>query len=130
MQKVFFDFNQNLNISHLETILFNYSICVIDFYADWCGPCKKISKIIEDNINKETFFGNIEQNVIYDRKLNTKINKIVFIKINVDYHQEIAQIYKIKSIPHIVFYKNCLLQPQIINGCDYNAIIDNIKKIL
>ena len=59
---------------------------VIDFYADWCGPCKMLAPVLEE-IAKE--------------KNNTK-----FVKINVDDAQELAMEYNIMSIPTLVVIKN------------------------
>ena len=59
---------------------------LIDFYADWCGPCKMLAPVLEE-IAKE--------------KNNTK-----FVKINVDDAQELAMEYNIMSIPTLVVIKN------------------------
>lgn len=59
---------------------------VIDFYADWCGPCKMLAPVLEE-IAKEN--------------INTK-----FVKINVDDAQELAMEYNIMSIPTLVVMKN------------------------
>lgn len=57
---------------------------IIDFYADWCGPCKMISPIL-DEISKE-----------YSDKLNVY-------KIDTDAEQELAMSFGIQSIPAIFF---------------------------
>jgi len=58
--------------------------CVIDFYADWCGPCKMVSPILED-LSKE-----------YD-------GKVQIYKVDTDKEQELASIFGIRSIPTILF---------------------------
>ena len=57
---------------------------IIDFYADWCGPCKTIAPILED-LSKE-FEGKVD---IY--------------KVNVDENHELAGAFNIRSIPALLF---------------------------
>lgn len=57
---------------------------IVDFYADWCGPCKMMSPII-DKIAEET---------------NIKVGKI-----NVDYNPHLAEKYNVMSIPTIIIFK-------------------------
>ena len=58
--------------------------CIIDFYADWCGPCRKVAPIME-NIAKE-----------YD-------GEIWVYKVNVDNEQKLPTIFKVKNIPTVFF---------------------------
>ena len=58
--------------------------CVIDFYADWCGPCKKVAPILRDLA------------ILYK-------NDIVVYKINVDNEKELAAAFDVQSIPTILF---------------------------
>ncbi len=58
--------------------------CIIDFYADWCGPCKTIAPILED-LAKE-----------YD-------GQIYIYKIDTEKEQELAAAFGIRSIPTILF---------------------------
>ena len=60
---------------------------LVDFYADWCGPCKMMSPII-DSIAEEGI-------------QNLKIGKV-----NVDNNQDLAEKYNIMSIPTIIIFKN------------------------
>ncbi len=57
---------------------------IIDFYADWCGPCKMVAPILED-LSKE-----------YE-------GKITIYKIDTDKEQELASVFGIRSIPSILF---------------------------
>lgn len=59
---------------------------VIDFYADWCGPCKMLAPVVEEVAKENT---------------NTK-----FVKINVDEAQDLAIEYNIMSIPTLIVMKN------------------------
>ncbi len=58
-------------------------VILVDFYADWCGPCKMLGSVLE-----------------------TIEDKIKIIKVNVDEYSDLANRFKIMSIPHIKFYKN------------------------
>ena len=74
------------NKEHLEQILSENSAVVMDFYADWCGPCKQLSPILEQ--------------VSQDRK------DVVFCKINVDENEDLARSYGVRSIPSLKYVKN------------------------
>ncbi|HUZ16741.1 MAG TPA: thioredoxin [Spirochaetia bacterium] len=58
--------------------------CVVDFYADWCGPCKMVAPIV-DELSTE-----------YAGKVN-------FYKVNTDEQQELAGAFGIQSIPSMLF---------------------------
>lgn len=58
--------------------------CIIDFYADWCGPCKQVAPILSDLA------------ILYKKD-------IVIYKINVDQERELAAAFGIQSIPTILF---------------------------
>lgn len=58
--------------------------CLIDFYADWCGPCKVVGPII-DELSQE-----------YE-------GKVAFYKIDTEKEQELAGVFGIQSIPSLLF---------------------------
>lgn len=70
---------------------------IIDFYASWCGPCKKLSPIMEKLSKK------------YEGKVN-------FYKIDVDKSSDLANTLKIKGIPTLIFFKDSLSTSIIIEG--------------
>lgn len=70
-----------------ETVLDTGGLTVVDFWAEWCGPCRMISPIIEE-LSSE-----------YD-------GKALIGKVNVDYNPEIAMKYGIRSIPTVLILKN------------------------
>lgn len=67
-----------------EIIQSGYTL--VDFYADWCGPCKMLSPILEE--------------------LSTEYSDIKFIKVNVDNDMNLASRYAIMSIPTIYIFKD------------------------
>jgi thioredoxin 1 len=67
-------------------VLDSEKLSVIDFWAEWCGPCRAIGPVIEE-LSKE-----------YDGKVNVG-------KVNVDHNPQISMNYGITSIPAILFVK-------------------------
>ena len=76
---------------------------IVDFYADWCGPCKMMSPII-DEISEE------------------KIDNLKVGKVNVDDNQELAIKYNVMSIPTIMIFKDGKLAKTFVGVTDKNEI--------
>jgi thioredoxin 1 len=70
--------------------------CIIDFYADWCGPCKIVAPVLEELAND------------FDGKIN------VF-KVDTEEEQELAAVFGIRSIPSFLFVPS-KGQPQMAMG--------------
>lgn len=87
--------------------------CIIDFYADWCAPCKMIAPILED-LAKE-----------YD-------GEIVIYKINTEEQQELASAFGIRSIPSLLFCPK-EGQPQMAQGAlpkeQFKKAIEDVLKV-
>lgn len=79
-------------LQHLKTAEFDEAVAaaplaVIDFWAEWCGPCRMLGPVIEE--------------------LATKVDEKVLVgKVNVDQEQELAIRFGVMSIPTVVFLKN------------------------
>ena len=76
---------------------------LIDFYADWCGPCKMMSPIIDE--------------IAEEMKETVKVGKI-----NVDENQDLAMEYGVMSIPTIVILKNGEVQKTFVGVTDKEEI--------
>jgi len=70
-----------------ETVLDSEKVAIVDFWAEWCGPCRIVGPIVEE-LAKE-----------YEGKANIG-------KVNVDDNPGISQQYGIRNIPTILFIKN------------------------
>ena len=81
---------------------------LVDFYADWCMPCKMMSPII-DEIAEELQ------------------GKIKVGKINVDNNQELAMKYDVMSIPTIMIFENGTLLKTFIGVTDKNDLLEQLK---
>lgn len=62
-------------------------VCLVDFWAAWCGPCKMLAPVIEELSNE--FSGSVK-----------------FFKIDIDQYPELAMDYKIMSIPTVILFKD------------------------
>jgi len=93
---------------------FNYigsKPCIIDFYADWCRPCKMVSPIMEE-LAKE-----------YQ-------GKIIIYKVNTDEERELSSLFRIQSIPAILYVPKTG-QPQMAVGMQAkSAYVEAINNIL
>ena len=86
-------------------------VCLVDFWAPWCGPCRMIAPVIEELAND--FEG---------------IAKIC--KVNTDEEQDIAVKYGIRSIPTILFFKNGEMVDQMVGAASKQAFTDKINSLL
>ena len=77
---------QNINKSNFDSVKASQKPVLLDFYADWCGPCRLVSPIVDE---------------IADER-----EDIVVAKINVDKEPELAEQFGVFSIPTLVVMKN------------------------
>jgi thioredoxin 1 len=84
--------------SNFETeVVKNEGTVLVDFWAEWCGPCRKIGPLVDELATE------------YDGK--AKIGKV-----NVDENPEISMKYGIRSIPALLIFKNGEVVDQIIGA--------------
>ena len=81
----------------------------VDFYADWCGPCKMMSPVI-DKLAEE-----------YEGKI--KVGKV-----NVDENGDLAVRYGIMSIPNMVFFKNGEVADRVVGAIPKPAMKEKFEK--
>ncbi|KAI1325314.1 thioredoxin-like protein [Xylariaceae sp. FL0255] len=74
--------------SELESLLSSTTYVAIDFYADWCPPCKAIAPIYESLSQKHAIEG-----------------VLAFAKVNVDHVQDVARTYGVTAMPTFMFFK-------------------------
>ena len=81
--------------------------CIVDFYADWCGPCKMMSPIIEE--------------IAEELGEKVKVGKV-----NSDENMELAQNYGIMSIPTIMVIKNGKVTKTFVGVTSKEEILNEI----
>lgn len=86
---------------------------IVDFWAEWCGPCKKIAPIIDEMNSDES-------------------SPYRFAKLNIDDHVEMAVKYEVMSIPALmVFDKSSLVgRARVIGGFSKESISESIRTLL
>lgn len=90
-----------------QEVLKSEKTVLIDFYADWCGPCKMLSPIVE-SVAKEN-------------------EEIKVVKVNVDDEQDLAIKYNVLSIPTLVVIKNGQEVNRSVGLLDKSEILDLAK---
>ncbi len=86
-------------------------LTIVDFWADWCGPCAMLSPVLE---KIEKAYG----------------DKIKLCKINIDEEIELALINKVVSVPTLRFYKNGDILETAVGYHDETELIEIIDKLL
>ncbi len=94
-----------------ESALDNAGVSVIDFWAEWCGPCRMVTPIIEE-LSKE-----------YEGKATIG-------KLNVDHHSNVSMKYGVRSIPTIIILKNGEVVDKHVGTTTKAALAAKIDKFL
>ena len=75
-----------VGMNNFEEIMSSTKPVLIDFYADWCGPCKMVSPLVDEIADENPQY--------------------LVCKVNVDEEQELAQQFAVSSIPTLIVMKN------------------------
>jgi thioredoxin 1 len=102
----------NLCLNDLEQALENNSIVMMDFWAEWCGPCKMFGPIFE--------------------KVSEKHPDIKFAKINTEEEQDLAAAFGISSIPTLAIFRDKILifkQPGLLQEKVLEDLISQVRTL-
>jgi thioredoxin 1 len=83
---------------------------IVDFWAEWCGPCKLIAPLL-DEIARE------------------KADTVKVAKVNVDENQSLSFKYNIRAIPALLFFKNGQLRDQITGVTSKKDLLNRIDAL-
>ena len=83
-------------------------VALIDFYADWCGPCKMVSPIVDE--------------------IAEEYNNYKICKVNVDEAPRLAEQFSVMSIPTLVVYKNGVKTAQAVGGKSAEEILALVNR--
>ena len=97
----------NVNSENFKEEVLGEGKVIVDFYADWCGPCKMMSPVID--------------------KIAEEVNTAKVCKLNVDDAQEIAGEYGVMSIPTIIIFENGDIKQKFVGVTSKQEIIEAIK---
>lgn len=101
----------NISKDNFETEILSFNGAVlVDFWAEWCGPCKALSPTI-DEISMELGDG------------------MKVCKVNVDENQALAQQFRVMSIPTVVFFKNGEIMNRFVGVRDKGDYLDAMKSL-
>jgi len=89
-------------------VLNQKGLVFVDFYADWCGPCKMTSPIIEELANE--------------------VKEVKFVKVNVDENPDLASQYNIFSIPTFLIFKDGKVIHQFVGARGKEGFLSEIEK--
>ena len=84
---------------------------VIDFWAEWCGPCKKLGPAVEELAEK---YG----------------DKAVIGKMNVDENDEVSTTYRVRNIPTVIFIKDGNVVDRTVGLVKFSELEEKLQKIL
>ncbi len=102
---------KHTNLVELENIVKNYEIVLVDFWADWCVPCKQFSRIFTE--------------------IASQYESLAFAQINIEDYQEHADLLHIKSIPHLLIFKAGVIifsESGNMPGAAFRELIDQALK--
>ena len=100
-----------INNANYEELIASGKPVVIDFWAEWCGPCKMVAPLVDE------LSGEYE-------------GQVAIGKCDVDTNDEVAAKFKIRNIPTLVFIKDGVLVDKIVGATTKAAIEAKVKSLL
>jgi thioredoxin 1 len=101
-----------LTKENLESTILNNDTVIIDFWAEWCGPCKMFGPIFEEASNRHP--------------------DVVFAKVDTEKEQELAAYFQVRSIPMVVAFREQIgifQQPGLLQGPQLDDVLGKIKAL-
>jgi thioredoxin 1 len=103
---------KNVNKDNFEQEVLNSDKpVVVDFWAEWCGPCKALAPVL-DEISSELS------------------DKAEVVKVNVDESGELAQQYGIRGIPTLIFFKGGEVKSTLVGNQPKAEILKNLNDLM
>ena len=99
----------SLNFS--DEVLKSDTPVLVDFWAEWCGPCRAIGPVVDEIAND------------YDGKVSVG-------KLNVDHENQLAMKYGVRSIPALLIFNNGTVVNQIVGAVPKNRITDILDTVI
>lgn len=99
---------EKINGSQFDALLAGGKPLLLDFYADWCGPCRMLSPLV-DEVSEER-------------------PDVTFCKVNVDEEVDLAVRFGVSSIPTLVFFRNGEVAGSSVGYCPKSEILALLSK--
>lgn len=96
-----------LNKENFEKVINENEMVLVDFWAPWCMPCRMLGEVLNE--------------------VSQEMDNLVIGKVNVDENSELAQEFRVSSIPFVVLYKNGQMVKSFLG---YRNKADLLKEIL
>ncbi|MBM6840093.1 thioredoxin [[Clostridium] spiroforme] len=97
-----------INSSNFNEIT-SKGIVLVDFFANWCGPCKMLAPVLEETANE--------------------MKNVTFVKVDVDQEPGLAGKYGIQAIPHMVIFKDGKAVDSITGFVGKDVIVEKLNNL-
>jgi thioredoxin 1 len=93
-----------------DLVLKNTGKVLVDFWAEWCGPCRMVTPVLEE--------------------LEQEHDTVTFLKLNVDENPGIAQTYEVMSIPTLLVFERGTVQKRIVGALPKAKLVNELASWL
>ncbi|MCK5788319.1 MAG: thioredoxin [Chlamydiia bacterium] len=100
---------QQISEQEFENFIKNNGLVLVDFYADWCAPCRKLTAVLEN--------------------LSTTIDDVEIVKVNIDEAQQLSTQLGITSIPTVILFQNGVQKIKHVGLLHEEEIINMINSL-
>ena len=100
---------REINEDEFNEIIQGQKPVVVDFHADWCGPCKVLSPILDE--------------------LDSELDDVEFVKINVDDYPELSGSYEIMAVPTVIMFQDGEVKNRFSGVQPKEAILEKVSEL-